>query len=87
MHDDGDDGEDTTIMINMLVAICNFFTCVRVHACVCMCGDMREDTPHATRPPPPTCPLPRAEGSPKHQNSISLELIEVIQFSLNILYP
>ena len=45
-----------------------------VCACVCVCGD----TPHAPRYPPPTCPLPRAAGSPKHQNSISPELIEII---------
>ena len=39
------------------------------------------------RAPPSThTPTPRATGSPKHQNSISLELIKIIQFCLNILY-
>ena len=59
--------------------------CVHVHACTCMC--MHVGTP--PMPPdasPPTCPLPRAAGSPKHQNSISPELIEIIQFCLKILY-
>ena len=45
------------------------FTCVCVY--VCAFGD----TPDAT---PTTCPLPRAEDGPKHQNSISPELIEII---------
>ena len=43
----------------------------------------------APQPPPPPStqpPIPRAAGSPKHQNSISLELIEIIQFCLKILY-
>ena len=71
---------------SMLAAICN-----SIHVCVCMCvhvhscGDtpMPPDTP---RHPPPTCPLPRAAGSPKHQISITLELIEIIRFCLKILY-
>ena len=55
--------------------------CMYVHACMCVClyvGTplMPPDTPH----PPPTCPLPRAAGNPKHQNSISLELIKIIRF-------
>ena len=58
--------------------------CVHVRACVCVC--VCGDTPHAPRCPPPTCPLPRAAGSPKHQNSISPELIEIIRFCLKILY-
>ena len=67
-----------------------FYTCVcvRVRACACMCvhvgtPPMPPDTP---RCPPPTCPLPTAAGSPKHQISISLELIEIIRFCLKILY-
>ena len=89
-------------MINMInmddsrsVANCNYYTyiyvCVHVHACVhmhasvCMWGHspMPLDYP---RHPPPTCSLPRDAGSPKHQNSISPELIEVIPFCLKILY-
>ena len=85
-----------TCMLNMLnmlhvdasrsVAICNFYTCIHVCVCVhaCMWGH-----PHASRcpqTPPPTCPLPRATGSPKHQNSISPEVIEIIRFCLKILY-
>ena len=78
---------------SMLVAICNFYTCiyVRVHVCACMCMHVCAcgNTPHAPRcpqTPPPTCPLPRATGSPNHQNSISLELIEIFRFCLKILY-
>ena len=52
--------------------------CVYVHVCACVWG-------HPPCPPP-TCPLPRATGSPKHQNSISPELIEIIRFCLKILY-
>ena len=54
--------------------------CVRARACVRV---------HVCRGHPPTTshpPIPRAAGSPKHQNSISLELIEIIQFCLKILY-
>ena len=59
--------------------------CACVHVCVCVCGD----TPHAPRcprHPHPPAPLPRATGSPKHQISISLELIKIIRFCLKILY-
>ena len=45
--------------------------CMHAHACACVWGA------------PPT---PRAAGSPKHQYSISLELIEIIRFCLKILY-
>ena len=76
------------------------YTCayVRVHACACVCvwgghPPMPPDTPrHPPCPqippdtPPPTCPLPRAAGSPKQQNSISPELIKIIRFCLKILY-
>ena len=75
---------------SMLVAICNsIHVCVcmyvHAHACACMWGHpaMLPDTP---RHPQPTCPLPRAAGSPKHQNSITLELIKIIRFCLKILY-
>ena len=61
--------------------------CVCVRACmrvrVHMCGGHPPTTPHPHLPSPPT---PRAAGSPKHQNSISLELIEIIRFCLKILY-
>ena len=88
-----------TCMLNMLnminmdasvsVAICNFYKCINV--CVCMCMHVHTCVcvwghPHAPRCPPSTCPLPRATGSPKHQNSISPELIEIIRFCLKILY-
>ena len=55
--------------------------CVHVRTCACVGGH-----PHALRCPPPTCPLPRAAGSPKYQNSISPELIKIILFCLKILY-
>ena len=63
MHDDGDDGEDTTIMINMLVAICNFFTCVCVRTCVGTCvrtPPMPPDLPH---PPAPSPELQEAQNT------------------------
>ena len=60
------------------------YTCVyvRVHACtcVCVCGGTPPMPPDAPDTPTPTCPLPRAAGSPKQQNSISPELIEIIRF-------
>ena len=59
--------------------------CVHVGACTCMCVCVGIP-PMSPDAPPPTCPLPRAAGSPKHQNSISPELIEIIQFCLKILY-
>ena len=71
----------------MLAAICN-----SIHVCVCVCVRVRAcgDTPPCPQippdTPPPTCPLPRAAGSPKHQISITLELIEIIRFCLKILY-
>ena len=75
---------------SMLAAICNFYTCINVHVCVCMCARACACVwGHPSMPPaahPPTCPLPRAAGSPKHQNSISPELIEIIRFCLKILY-
>ena len=46
------------------------YMCVCVCACACVL-----DTPYA-----PRCPHPRATGSPKHQISITLELIKIIQF-------
>ena len=58
--------------------------CACVHACMCtcVCG-----APPKQPPPPYTHPpIPRAAGSPKHQNSISFELIEIIRFCLKILY-
>ena len=53
-----------------------------VHACVYVWGHphMPPDAP-THLPPPQSC-----TGSPKHQNSISLELIEIIWFCLKILY-
>ena len=66
------------------------YTCVyvRVPVCVCMCmsGGPLPMPPNAPDIPPPTCPLLRAAGSPKHQNSISPELIKIIRFCLKILY-
>ena len=65
------------------------YMCLHVCAYVCMCVHAFGDTPmppDVPRHPWPTCPLPRATGSPKHQNSISLELIKIFQFCLKILY-
>ena len=73
---------------SMLAAICNFYTCINVCVCACMHMHVRVcgDTLPCPQMPPPTCTLPRATGSPKHQNSLTLELIEIIQFCLKILY-
>ena len=78
---------------SMSAAICNFYTCIHVcmcvcvHACACACvGGHHPMPPDAPDTPPSTCPLPRAAGSPKQQNSISPELIEIIRFCLKILY-
>ena len=61
--------------------------CVSVHMCMCVCVHMcmghPSSTPNPIHPSPST---PRGTGSPKHQNSISLELIEIIRFCLKILY-
>ena len=91
-----------TCMLNMLImlnmdasmraAICNFYTCI--HMCMCVCvhahacvwGGHPPMAPDAPDTHPPTCPLPRAAGSSKQQNSISPELIEIIRFCLKILY-
>ena len=54
----GDDGEDTTILINMLAAICNF-----LHVCACMCTCVGTP-PHATRPPI-HLPPPQSHREPK----------------------
>ena len=60
------------------------YTCACVHVHACMCGGtppMPQDAPRHPHLPPP-----RATGSPKQQNSISHELIKIIQFCLKILY-
>ena len=60
------------------------YMCMHVHLCACVWG--HPDAPRCLQIPPATCPLPRAAGSPKHQNLISLELIKIFQFCLKILY-
>ena len=59
---------------------------VYVHACACMhaCAHVLG----VPQPPPSlsTHPTPRAAGSPKNQNSITLELIKIFRFCLKILY-
>ena len=62
------------------------YTCVYVRVCVCACMCVCVGTPPMPDIPPPTFPLPRAAGGPKQQNSISPELIEIIQFCLKFLY-
>ena len=57
--------------------------CVRVRACACMCMCVG-GTP-SPPPPPSTHPPPPRGGTPGiSQNSIALELIEIIQFCLKI---
>ena len=77
----------------MGVAICmklSCLPCVCVRACVCVhahvCARVWGAPPNHPWPPSTHPPTPRAAGSPKHQNSISLELIEIIRFCLKILY-
>ena len=61
--------------------------CVSVHVCMHMCVHVCRGHPTTTHHPhPPTPSSPTATGSPNHQNSISLELIEIIRFCLKILY-
>ena len=76
-------------ILPMGAAICMKLSClphmhVRACACmyVCMCVGGTPNHP----PPLSTPPSPRAAGSPKHQNAITLELIEIIRFCLKILY-
>ena len=77
----------------MGMAICMKLSCLpRMHVRACTCVHVRVcahvwGVP-SNHPPPPSThpPTPRAAGSPKHQNSISLELIEIIRFCLKILY-
>ena len=65
--------------------LCWNYHVYHVHVCVCMCMcTCVGDTPQPPPPFPPSPPTPRATGSPKHQNSISLELIEIIQFCLKL---
>ena len=69
----------------MGAAICmklSCLPCTHVRACACMCVCAWAPPNH--KPPTPT--TPRGTGSPKHQNSISLELIEIIRFCSKILY-
>ena len=54
------------------------YTCACMHVCACACMWGHPPYPRCPQTPPPTCPLPRAAGSPKHQNLISPELIEII---------
>ena len=55
-----------------------------MHACACV--HTCEHVWGHPQPPSPIDPPPRAAGSPKHQNSITLERIEIIRFCLKILY-
>ena len=68
--------------------------CVHVCMCMCTCVGATPNHPHPHYPPtqiaPPSStygpPTPRAAGSWKHQNWITLELIRIIRFCLKILY-
>ena len=75
----------------MGAVICMKLSCLprmHVRACACVRARARVWGVPPNHPPPPSThtPTPRAAGSPKHQNSISLELIEIIRFCLKILY-
>ena len=78
---------------SMLVAICNFYTCIHVHVCVCMhahvCACMWGH-PHATRCPqtsPTHLPPPELQGAQIRRITITLEWIEIIQFCLKVCDP
>ena len=62
--------------------------CMHVCVCVCVCMCMHVHARAHVWEAPPTTPhlIQPATGSPNHQNSISLELIKIIQFCLKILY-
>ena len=62
-----------------------FTTCACVCMHVCVCAHVWGH-PQPLPTPIHLPPTPRATGSPKHQNSISLELIKIIWFCLKILY-
>ena len=62
---------------NMFILAFRACACMHVHV------HMSRDTPAC---PQPICPLPRAAGSPNHQEFISPELIEIIRFCLKNLY-
>ena len=69
---------------SMLAAICNSIhvcvcVCVHVRACACVCVHTPPCPQIPPDTPPPTCPLPRAAGSPKHPISITLELIDCLK--------
>ena len=56
---------------SMLVAICNFYTCIHVHGCMYMHVYMCGDTPHAPDTPHPPAPPQshRESKTPKFNNS------------------
>ena len=62
-------GQPFAISIHVYMSV---HACASMHMHVHMCGD-------TTMPPdtPTHLSLPRAAGSPKHQNSINLELIKI----------
>ena len=47
--------------VSMLVAICNFCSCIHVLACMSMHVHMCEDTPNASRHPHPSSPSPELQ--------------------------
>ena len=61
----------------------NMYMCIHACTCMCTCVGGTSQPPHTPNHPPPS---PRVTGSPKHQNSISLELIKIFRFCLKILY-
>ena len=63
-----------------------FTTCMYIHACVCMCVCVYGTPPtHPWPSPPQSTQLPSPGGHPGiSKNSITLELIKIIQFCLKI---
>ena len=71
----------------MGATICMKLSCLPcMHVHVCACAHVWGVPPNHQPPLSSPHPTPRAAGNPKHQNSITLELIEIIQFCLKILY-
>ena len=67
------------------------YTCVYVRVlvcvCVCVCGGTPPMLPDAPDTPHPPAPPPRAEKTQIGRITITLELIEIIQFCLKIYDP
>ena len=70
------------LCLSCLTCMC-VCVCICMHACVCMVHGAPSTHPHSPQTNPPTCHPPR--GIPRiSQNSITHELIKIIQFCLKV---